>query len=176
MGIHDDRFAREEAIRDYLLRRLDAETTEALESCYLESDECFEELVTARAIISGLTVLDRPSLAMHRLENVTVLQFTSPTSLTRAARETEELYRVFDRIREQSDNRVLIDLSQVTRVDSSGLGALLACYSHAVSRQGILKLLNPNPQIRRVLHMTKIDSVLELYDSEQEALQSFGAS
>lgn len=173
MGFDDDRLAREEAIRAYLLRRLDPETTEALESCYLESEDCFEELVTSRAIIAGL---ERPCLEMRRLHNVTVVQFTAPTSLTRAARETEELYRIFDRMREQSDNRVLIDLSGVTRVDSSGLGALMACYSHAVRRQGILKLLNPSPQLRRVLRITKIDSVLELYETEQEALQSFGAS
>jgi anti-sigma B factor antagonist len=172
MSVQDDRLAREEAIRDYLLRRLDADTTEALESQYLDSQECFEELLAARAIMTGL---QRPRLEMRRAQDVTVLEFTAPASLTRAAPGTEELHHVFDRMREQSDTRVLIDLSRVTRVDSSGLGALMACYSHAVRRQGILKLLNPNPQLRRVLHITKIDSVLELYENEQEALQSFAA-
>ena len=172
MAFQDDRLALEEAMRDYLLRRLDPEAAEALESLYLGSQECFEELLASRALITGLA---RPRLEMRRLEDVTVFRFTAPTSLTRATPETEELYRVFERTREQSDTRVLIDLSRVTRVDSNGLGALIACYSHAVKRQGVLKLLHPSPQLRRVLHITKMDSVLESYDNEQEALRSFGA-
>ena len=173
MPYEDDRLAREQAIRDYLLRRLNPEAVETLESCYLESAECFEELVASRAILTGLR---EPRVEIRRLQDVTVVGFTAPASLTRSGRETQELYRVFDQMREQSDKRVLVDLGRVTRVDSNGLGALMACYSHAVRRQGMLKLLNPNPQVRRVLRITNIDSVVELYDSEEEALRSFGSS
>jgi anti-sigma B factor antagonist len=173
MQLPDDRLAREEAIRDYLLRKLDPETADALENCYLESDECFEELLTSRMIIAAL---EGPRLETRRLQDVTVVQFTAPASLTRQARETAELFRVFDAMREQSDTRVLIDMSRVTRVDSSGLGALMACYSHAVRSKGILKLLNPNAEVRHVLRLTRIDSVLESYTDEQEALASFGTA
>jgi anti-sigma B factor antagonist len=173
MQFQDDRLAREEMIRDYLPRKVDPDAAEALESCYLESDECFEELTTTRMMIAAL---ERPRLATRRLQDITVVQFTAPVSLTRKARETEELCHVFDEMRGRSDTRVLIDMSRVTRVDSSGLGALMACYSHAVRSEGILKLLNPNAEVRNVLRLTRIDSVLESYDDEQEALRSFGTA
>ena len=49
----------------------------------------------------------------------------------------------------------------------------MSCYSHAVRNQGILKLLNPAPEVQRLLRLTKIDSVVETYYDEHQALGSF---
>ena len=68
---------------------------------------------------------------------------------------------------------MLIDLSRVSRADSSSLGALMACYSDAVNNGGIVKLLNPNRRIRELLAMTGINGILECFDDEQEAVRSF---
>jgi anti-sigma B factor antagonist len=166
----DDRLVREEMIRDYLLRKLDREATEALESLYLSSDECFEELETGRLLMLGL---GQARVEAQRLEDVTVLRFTGPASLIR---QSQEMYELFDGVRQQSDTKVLIDLSSVSRIDSSGLGLLMSCYSHAVKNHGVLKLINPNVEFRNLLRLTRIDSVLECYDNEGAALQSFTQS
>ena len=83
------------------------------------------------------------------------------------------MHELFEGVRQQSDTKVLIDLSRVSRVDSSGLGLLISCYSHAVTNRGMLKLLNPNAEVRDLLRLAGIDEILEAYDCEREALRSF---
>jgi hypothetical protein len=48
------------------------------------------------------------------------------------------------------------------------------CYCHAVKNAGALKLLNPDAPVRRVLSVTKIDSVLQMFEDEAVAIESFG--
>jgi len=166
MQLHQDPLVREEVIRDYLLKRLDAETAEAFESHYLSCDECFEELRVTRLLMAGL---GQCQIEARRVEDVLVLQFAGPAQLTRESFELEELRRAF----QQKDTKVLIDLGRVTKIDSAGLGQLISCYSHAVKNQGILKLLNPTAEVQTLLRLTKLDTVLETYHDERHALGSF---
>ncbi len=170
MPFHDDPLLREELIVKYLHRRLDAATTEAFESHFLMCDECFEELRVSQLLTEGLS----PGRVDRRYSGeVAVLQFTGPVQLTR---RSAELTALSQSILEQKDTHVLIDLSRVSRIDSAGLGLLMSCYSHAVRNRRALKLLKPNRDVRELLRFTKIDAVLETYDNEREALQSFGQS
>ena len=170
MGYHDDPLLREELIRQYLLRRLDAAAAEAFEGHYLVCDECFEELRASELLISGL---NRSEVDQQRFDDVVLLKFLRPVQLIRRSREMNALLRgVF----EQKDTKVLIDLSRVSRIDSAGLGLLMSCYSHAVRNQGMLKLLNPSPEVVHLLRMTRIDSVLETYYDKHQALASFRSS
>lgn len=164
--LHKNQVYREELIRAYLLKKIDAETAEAFESHYLSCNECFEELATARILIGGL---GQRRVEIRRVDDVLILQFTVPAHLTRPSLELDELKRVV----QQMDAKVLIDLGRVSKIDSAGLGQLMSCYSHVVKNQGMLKLLHPNAEVKTLLRMTNIDSVLETYDDEHLALQSF---
>jgi anti-sigma B factor antagonist len=166
MQLHQNPLFREELIRDYLLKRLDADAAEAFESHYLSCEECFEELRASQLLMEGL---GQGKVEVRRVEDVLVLQFAGPAQLTRKSFELEELQRVF----RQKDTKVLIDLGRVTKIDSAGLGELMSCYSHAVKNQGILKLLNPNSEVQSLLRVTRIESVLETYYDEEQALESF---
>jgi anti-sigma B factor antagonist len=164
--LHQNPAFREEMIRGYLLKTLDADTTEAFESHYLSCDDCFEELRVAQVLMTGL----RPCrVELRRVQDVLVLQFAGPAQLTRQSSELEQLQRVF----QQKDTKVLIDLGRVIKIDSAGLGQLMSHYSHVVKKQGMLKLLNPSAEVQTLLSLTRIDSVLETYHDERQALQSF---
>lgn len=167
MDYHDDRLVREELIRRYLLRRLDAAAAEAFESHYLACDDCFEELRASELLIGSLSQTEPDR---RRLEDVLVLKFHRPVELIRRSDEMTALLRG---VLEQKDTKVLIDLSRVSRIDSAGLGALMSCYSHAIRNNGMLKLLNPSQEVRHLLKLTRIDSVLETYDDEHQAVASF---
>ena len=167
MQFHEDPLIREQLIRNYLLKRLDAGSAESFESHYLGCEECFEELRTTQLLIAGLS---QSTLDARRLKDVLVLEFTNPAQLIRQSRELTELSK---EVLQQKDTKVLIDLSRVSRIDSAGLGLLMRCYSHAVRNSGMLKLLNPNPEVQKLLELTKINSVVESFDDEQKALQSF---
>lgn len=164
--LHDNILAREELIRNYLLKRLDSETVEAFESHYMDCDECFEELRASQMLIAGL---GQSKVEARRVKDVLVLQFAGPAQLTRQSFELEQLRSAL----QQPDTKVLIDLGRVTKIDSAGLGQLMACYSHAVRNQGILKLLNPTAELQSLLRLTKIDAVVETYYDEGRALRSF---
>jgi anti-sigma B factor antagonist len=68
---------------------------------------------------------------------------------------------------------VLINLAGVTHMDSGGAGTLVATYLHVVRRGGRLKLLGPTDRLRRVLEVTHLISVFDIYDNEDDALRSF---
>ena len=67
-------------------------------------------------------------------------------------------------------SRVVIDLADVTFVDSSGLGALIAARRSARESGGSLVLVSPPPLVRRLLGSTHLDDVFAIYDSLDEAI------
>jgi anti-sigma B factor antagonist len=167
MDLHADPVSREEVIRKYLHRRLTPELAEQFENHYLVCDECFEETRATELLIRGL---GEPIVERKRVNDVTVLRFVENAQLLASSQELNELMRA---IRLQNDTKVLIDLSRVSRIDSTGLGVLMNCYCHAVKNSGALKLLNPHAPVKRVLSITKIDSVLQSFEDEDMAIQSF---
>ncbi len=158
---------REELIARYLSRRLDENAVEEFEAHYLGCDECFDELKISERIVAGLSA---SNLAWSQESGVSVLRFRKAAQLTHSATELEELRR---ELLEQTDSRVIIDLSRVTKIDSAGLGQLMSCYTHLVRNQGSLKLLNAGPDVKKVLDMTGISSLLPDFSDEQEAIRSF---
>ena len=70
---------------------------------------------------------------------------------------------------------VLLDLSKVAYMDSGGAGVLAATYMHVARRGGALKLLRPSERVCRVLQITHLLSVFEVFDDEQTAMRSFAS-
>jgi anti-sigma B factor antagonist len=68
---------------------------------------------------------------------------------------------------------VLLDLSGVTTIDSSGIGELVGSYTTVTNRGGKLKLLHLPAKLNELLHVTQLITVFEVYDNEQEAVSSF---
>jgi anti-sigma B factor antagonist len=167
MHFHEDPVYREQLITEYLQRRLSADLAEQWESHYLACADCFEEIRATELLIRGL---GEPMVQSRRVNDVTVLRFAQGTQLLASSLELTELSNV---IRVQKDTKVLIDLSRVSRIDSTGLGVLMNCYCHAVKNAGALKLLNADAPVRRVLSVTKIDSVLQMFEDEAAAIASF---
>jgi anti-sigma B factor antagonist len=167
MDFHGDVLLREQLIARYLERRLNGDQKEQWENHYLGCRQCFEELRATEWLIRGL---GEPLVERRRVNDVTVLKFTHGTQLLAASLELSELSKA---IRLESDTKVLIDLSRVSRIDSTGLGVLMQCYCHAVKNAGVLKLLRPDAPVRRVLNVTKMDSVLQTFDDEVAAIESF---
>ena len=76
----------------------------------------------------------------------------------------------------QGHRKIVLNLAQVPYIDSTGLGEIVRTFT-TVSRQGgSLKLLNLTQRITELLAITKLLTVFETYDSENEALESFPAS
>ena len=69
--------------------------------------------------------------------------------------------------------KILLNLGDVTYVDSAGLGALISSYTTTKREGGQLKLVNLTKRIQDLLAITKLITVFDTYDNEQEAIKSY---
>ncbi|NLJ33262.1 MAG: anti-sigma factor antagonist [Firmicutes bacterium] len=87
-----------------------------------------------------------------------------------------------DKIRAVVDNALnrggvhtlLLDLSQVPFMDSSGLGFILGRYRHLKKKGGQVVLIAPGSQVRRVLKLAGVKRIIEIYDSKKAACRAQG--
>jgi anti-anti-sigma factor len=77
---------------------------------------------------------------------------------------------------EHGDRRILLNLAQFRDMDSTCLGEVFASYKATAAVGGVLKLAQPDPHVRRVLQMTKVDTFIEVHESEANAIASFDVS
>ena len=68
---------------------------------------------------------------------------------------------------------ILVNLNEVTTIDSSGVGELVSTYTTVTNRGGKLKLLSLPPKVADILQITQLITVFEVFDSEAEAVASF---
>ncbi len=81
-----------------------------------------------------------------------------------------------DRIKEllaQGRKQIVIDLGEVSFMDSTGLGELVAAYTSARHQQAHLKLANLTKKIKDLLAITQLAAVFESYESLGDAIASF---
>jgi anti-sigma B factor antagonist len=74
---------------------------------------------------------------------------------------------------EAGARNILVNLEQVTTMDSSGIGELVSAYTTVTNRGGKLKLLNLPPKVMDILQITQLVTVFEIFDHKQEAIDSF---
>jgi anti-sigma B factor antagonist len=76
---------------------------------------------------------------------------------------------------QQGQKKVLLNLGDVSYVDSAGLGEIVQSYATVTKNGGALKLLNVTKRIKDLLSITKLLTVFDTFDSEVEALASFSS-
>ena len=68
---------------------------------------------------------------------------------------------------------VLVDMSGVSYIDSSGLGELVSSYTTAANQGGKVKLLNLQKKVQDLLQITKLYTVFDTFENEADAVLSF---
>jgi anti-sigma B factor antagonist len=81
----------------------------------------------------------------------------------------ERMQKLVDTGRRQ----IILNLAQVDYIDSTGLGALVMCYTSLHRAGGSVKLLNLSRRGIQLLIMTKLTTIFEVFDDEQNAINSF---
>lgn len=87
-----------------------------------------------------------------------------------------ETISVHDKVRDligQGKNRVVIDLSQVKWMNSSGLGTMMGCLTSLRSAKGDLKLCGVTDKVKSLFMITKLITIFETYGSSEEAVEAF---
>jgi anti-sigma B factor antagonist len=68
------------------------------------------------------------------------------------------------------NKNLILNLSTVTMVDSSGIGTMIRCHSAVTAAGGKLKVIGANGTVRKAFAVTRLDKVFEFHDSEASAL------
>ena len=77
------------------------------------------------------------------------------------------------RMQAEGKLKVILNLKKVDYIDSTGLGSLVICFTTIQKAGGSLKLVQLNKRNLELLVLTKLSTVFELFNDEQEAVNSF---
>jgi anti-sigma B factor antagonist len=101
---------------------------------------------------------------------VVVLELRGPLQL---GMECARLELAFEQILREKQTRVVLDLSNVSKLDSGGLGKIVNCLSRLKVAGGTLRLAGVTGMVGGVLKLTKVDRLVKIYPTAAEASQSF---
>ena len=73
----------------------------------------------------------------------------------------------------KGQKKILLNLGEVSYIDSSGIGELVSAFTTVTNGGGQLKLLNLTKRVRDLLQITKLYTVFDVHDSEVSAIRSF---
>lgn len=105
------------------------------------------------------------TFTLHRTSGCAVVVATGEIDLYTAPALRESLIRAGE-----SSSRIVIDLTEVTFLDSTGLGVMLGALGRARTAERSVALVGPTDMVKRVLRITRLDQVFPTYARLDEAL------
>jgi len=76
----------------------------------------------------------------------------------------------------RGQQHIVLNLADVSYIDSSGLGELVACYLTTARGGGVIKLASAGPRVLNLLVMTKLLTIFESHDTDEAAILSFAGA
>ena len=73
----------------------------------------------------------------------------------------------------EGNNKIILNLEHIDHIDSTGLGSMVICFTSLQRGGGALKLLKLNRRNLELLLLTKLSTVFEIFNEEQDAINSF---
>ena len=110
------------------------------------------------------------SISSRTVDGVTILDLAGRITMGEASVELRNKIR--DLVK-AGEKRILLNLGEVSYMDSSGIGELVSAYASVSNQGGQLKLLNLTRKLHELLAITKLLTVFDTYEDEQQALQSY---
>ncbi len=109
-------------------------------------------------------------LALHEDGSVTIVTLSGDLVIG----DAEAVFKkTVSRLLEEGKVQIVVDCTGLRYVDSSGLGALVRALTTSQHEGGGAKLLGVPSSLRKLLELTKLDSVFEMFEHRNEAVSSF---
>jgi anti-sigma B factor antagonist len=105
-------------------------------------------------------------LKIRQLDGVTILDVTGALALP------DDAWQVMA----TGSTRILLNMARMKRIDSHGIGELVAAYTSVIRAGGQMKLLRVRPLVKDVLDAAGLCTVLEMYEDETAAVRSFAGA
>jgi anti-sigma B factor antagonist len=108
-------------------------------------------------------------VSARQVGSATVIDITGPLMYG----EARALHDMLCELIETGQTKILLNLGNVSHLDSSGISLLVRSYATVKNAGGQLKVLNLSKQIQRLLEVTNLANIFEDYSDEETALRSF---
>jgi anti-sigma B factor antagonist len=102
---------------------------------------------------------------------IIIMDFSGQITLGEGTKEVRDAVRT---ILEQGGNKIILNLGGVNYIDSSGVGEMVSTFASVTNKGGQLRLVNLTKRIKEMLTITKLLTVFQSFEDEQEAIASFG--
>ncbi len=109
-------------------------------------------------------------LSPRQVGDVTVIDVSGRITLGEGSSNLRDGIRA---LLSKGQKKVLLNLGDVSYIDSSGIGELVSAFTSVTNQGGRLKLLNLTKRVRDLLQITKLYTVFEVFDDEASAIRSF---
>ncbi len=109
----------------------------------------------------------------RQVDGVTIVDLSGRITLDEGSTELRDTIK---QLAGQGQKRVLLNLSEIQYIDSSGIGELVSAFTNIRSQGGELKLLNLTRKVHDLLQVTKLHKVFDIRDDEAAAIQAFSKS
>ena len=106
----------------------------------------------------------------REVDQVVILDMTGRIVL---GDELETLRSAVQSLLTQGKKKIILNLAEVSYIDSSGVGELVRSFTSVRNQGGELKLLNLTQKVHDILHVTKLYTVFDIRDDEFKAVKSF---
>ncbi|HUR34507.1 MAG TPA: STAS domain-containing protein [Vicinamibacterales bacterium] len=113
------------------------------------------------------------NISQRTVQGVCVLDIDGPITL--GADGSEKLGDKVRSVLQGGEKQVLLNLSGVAYIDSAGLGELVNAFTTVKKQGGALKLVGVTKKLKDLLVITKLATVFDAYETEAQALESYGA-
>ncbi|MGH9784052.1 MAG: STAS domain-containing protein [Terriglobia bacterium] len=109
-------------------------------------------------------------MGQRKTEGVTVLYLSGRIVL---GEDSTRLVETLKDLAASGEKWILLNLGEVTYVDSAGLGALVRSHTAVAKQNGKLKLVQVPAKVQTLLRITKLQHLFEMFDDETTAVASF---
>ena len=109
-------------------------------------------------------------LTTRQVGDVTVIDAAGRITLGEGASSFRDTVR---ELSSKGDKKILLNLSEVSYIDSSGIGEMVSGFTTVTNHGGQLKLLGLSKRVKDLLQITKLYTVFEVIDDEAAAVRSF---
>jgi anti-sigma B factor antagonist len=109
-------------------------------------------------------------LSPRQVGEITVIDVSGRITLGEGSSNVRETIR---ELLGKGNRKILLNLGDVTYIDSSGIGELVSAFTSVANQGGQLKLLNLTKRVKDLLQITKLYTVFEVFDNEAQAVVTF---
>lgn len=115
-------------------------------------------------------LIEKTSITTRKVGDVYILDISGKLTLYGGAKFLRE---TIEQMEEKKKKKIILNLFDTIYVDSSGIGEIVSAFTKVSNLKGSLKLLGLNKRVMDLLKSTKLDTLFQIFDDEEQAVESF---